>query len=60
MAQFGSVIPNAVRELTRPMFASFLLVRSLTAFGMTDRWEGEFRSFFVAGIGGELKSGPFS
>ena len=76
MAQFGSVIPNVVRELRRAnvriisssqfphcvgqMFASFLLVRSLTTFGMTDLWGGEFRSFFVAGIGGEQKSDPFS
>ena len=42
------------------MFASLLMVRSLTTFGMTDLWGGEFRYFFVDGIGGEQKSGPFS
>jgi hypothetical protein len=34
MAQFGSVIPNAVRELTRSKEANIGLSRSLTAFLM--------------------------
>ncbi len=60
IAQFGSVIPNAGRELTRSNDVNIRLSRSLTAFGMTDLWETKMRYFFVAEICGRLKFGPFS